>query len=62
MRRPTDDELTRSVAHGVCWCGERPRGNVDTSTAGVPAHFCRQCSEGHCELEHYLRGRGLVTS
>lgn len=42
----------------VCDCGRPARGESTTSEhTGAVAHWCRQCSVEHCELDRYLRAQ-----
>ncbi len=40
----------------LCGCGEPARGWVPVA-GPVPAHYCRQCSPGHCEMAAYVAQR-----
>lgn len=51
MNATTTTELQRSIR---CGCGQPVRGPV-AGTADTPAHYCRQCSEGHCALTAFLK-------
>lgn len=42
-----------------CACGRPARGDGATTSpaTGAVAHYCRQCSVEHCELDRYLLAR-----